>query len=688
MATKKACVDAPKRSRSPVVLEAEMFSEFQDWCLRTYGDSGKTKTVTRRKYNKIMQTLLQNDESDGVYVDNSHINAKFKFWVKSKGFQVGTNVLGEHNKKGAPGKPVLYVPVKSTVKCCSDGNSAQDNSSLKRVAVVEDFFDIIYAMHVEMGADPGRAPKHAGQKKTYKAIAETYAFLPREAVTRFLMSCGECQKRMHINPSTAEFKENDRPTSLVPDLIDYNMPLTATYLKQMKLQCMTTTERDDSSVSSEDMNSAEPTWVAAEQPAVPEPSPTNGERVSNPTATIKEEDDDDSSESGSANGLPALTSPEALAVGGNPPDGRASYGEVTENGLSAPLDFSTTSSSSSSEDQQPVNLSDRLLPAGSSPPNSYPADPNRKYPIKTEYANKSPPYSSGSYDSVKTELSMSAEDLTSGRAQIIDDDDDDHDDHDDNDKINDAEGMDPERLKAFNMFVRLFVDENLDRMVPISKQPKEKIQAIIESCSRQFPEFQERSRKRIRTYLKSCRRMKKGGFEIRPTPPHLTSAMAENILAAACDSETRNAAKRMRLDVYQATDEPVSVDKPNTRDPVSVAPSGFTISSAAFAQDQLYTNGGLNYNLRGYGTVSSNQQNSGAAQTNGPTDLSMKSIGPNSTSSSSNSHGQGGGGGGASAQLSPPEVTAVRQLIAGYRESAAFLLRSADELENLILQQN
>ncbi|XP_061839676.1 nucleolar protein 4-like isoform X1 [Nerophis lumbriciformis] len=684
MATKKACVDAPKRSRSPVVLEAEMFSEFQDWCLRTYGDSGKTKTVTRRKYNKIMQTLLQNDESDGVYVDNSHINAKFKFWVKSKGFQVGTNVLGEHNKKGAPGKPVLYVPVKST---CSDGNSAHDNSSLKRVAVVEDFFDIIYAMHVEIGVDPGRAPKHAGQKKTYKAIAETYAFLPREAVTRFLMSCRECQKRMHINPSTAEFKENDRPTSLVPDLIDYNMPLTATYLKQMKLQCMTATERDDSSVSSEDMNGAEPAWVAAEQPPVPEPSLPNGERASDPAAIVKEEDaDDDFSESSSANGMPALTSPEVQPVGGNLPEGSVPYGEVTENRLSAPLDFSTTLSSSSSDDQQPVNLSERLLPAGCSPPNSYPADPNRKYPIKTEYSNKSPPYSSGSYDSVKTELSMCAEDLTSGRAQIVDDDDDDHDDHDDSDKINDAEGMDPERLKAFNMFVRLFVDENLDRMVPISKQPKEKIQAIMESCSRQFPEFQERSRKRIRTYLKSCRRMKKSGFEIRPTPPHLTSAMAENILAAACDSETRNAAKRMRLDVYPA-DETISVDKPSTRDPASVAPSSFVISSTAFAQDQLYTNGGLNYNLRGYGTVGSNQQNAAAAaQTNGPTDLSMKSVTPNS--SSSNSHGQGGGGGGASAQLSPPEVTAVRQLIAGYRESAAFLLRSADELENLILQQN
>lgn len=63
-------------------------------------------------------------------------------------------------------------------------------------------------------------------------------------------------------------------------------------------------------------------------------------------------------------------------------------------------------------------------------------------------------------------------------------------------------------------------------------------------------------------------------------------------------------------------DEPAS-DKTNSRDAASVAPSGFTISSAAFAQDQLYTNGGLNYNLRGYGTVGSSQPSSGAAHANG-----------------------------------------------------------------------
>lgn len=38
------------------------------------------------------------------------------------------------------------------------------------------------------------------------------------------------------------------------------------------------------------MNSAEPTWVTAEQPPVPEPSPPNGDRVSNTTAAVKEED--------------------------------------------------------------------------------------------------------------------------------------------------------------------------------------------------------------------------------------------------------------------------------------------------------------------------------------------------------------------------------------------------------------
>lgn len=38
-------------------------------------------------------------------------------------------------------------------------------------------------------------------------------------------------------------------------------------------------------------------------------------------------------------------------------------------------------------------------------------------------------------------------------------------------------------------------------------------------------------------------------------------------------------------------------------------------------------------------------------------------------------------------KLNPAEINAVRQLLTGYRESAAFLLRSAEELEQLLQQQ-
>ncbi|XP_017566396.1 nucleolar protein 4-like b isoform X1 [Pygocentrus nattereri] len=705
MSHKKQSADSVKRS--PSLSEGEMFGEFQDWCLRTYGDSGKTKTVTRRKYNRILQTLLQGDEPDS-YADSSHINAKFKFWVKSKGFQVGSSEGGQRDRNGE--RPVLYVPIKAA---CVDGAAGQEGSSLKRVAVVEDFYDIIYAMHVEISSDPAKAPKHAGQKKTYKAIAETYAFLPREAVTRFLMSCGECQKRMHISPSGTECKENDQPASLVPDVIDYNMPLTTTYLKQMKLKCMNNNEQDESSVSSEEFDMSDPTWISAEHhSALSDPNrPTSTERMHSPQNAHKEEDDDSSSESGSGNGIHSMTPPSMSVVavsdraGAGPVTG--SYSQVNGNGTAAPLDFSMTSSSSSSEDQQPVNLRERVgqaLPTAATMLATFNPEHSEELRRKfskpqlasdlhldrdiRDYGNKSPHYGSGSYDSIKME--MCAEDLTVSRSQAADDDDDDHDDHDDSDKINDTEGVDPERLKAFNMFVRLFVDENLDRMVPISKQPKEKIQAIIESCSRQFPEFQERARKRIRTYLKSCRRMKKNGMETRPTPPHLTSAMAENILAAACESETRNAAKRMRMDVYQTHEDQIALDKAISREPVTH--SAYSLAASAYSQDQLYINGGLGYTYRAYGGLGGSMQHpisltTPTAQSNGPTDLSMKSLASNSSTSSSSSLGRSAGGG-TSAQLSHTEVAAVRQLIAGYRESAAFLLRSADELENLILQQN
>ncbi|XP_037076447.1 nucleolar protein 4-like [Pollicipes pollicipes] len=170
----------------------------------------------------------------------------------------------------------------------------------------------------------------------------------------------------------------------------------------------------------------------------------------------------------------------------------------------------------------------------------------------------------------------------------------------------DADGKDdvttdPERLKAFNMFVRLFADESLDRTIPISKQPKERVQAIMESCMRQFPEFGDRARKRLRTYLKPASSWE-GTPAAREPPPPVTGALYR---------------PNVEQLLHQLLRDPASPGQP---------PASSTPGELFFRR---------------------------------PPQL----------------------------QLSAAEVTAVRQLASGYRESASFLRRSADELE-LLVQRN
>lgn len=43
----------------------------------------------------------------------------------------------------------------------------------KKVAIVENFFDIIHAVHVDLEGRPG---KHAGQKRTYRTVSCSYNF--------------------------------------------------------------------------------------------------------------------------------------------------------------------------------------------------------------------------------------------------------------------------------------------------------------------------------------------------------------------------------------------------------------------------------------------------------------------------------------------------------------------------------
>lgn len=285
---------------------------------------------------------------------------------------------------------------------------------------------------------------------------------------------------------------------------------------------------------------------------------------------------------------------------------------------------------------------------------------------------------------------------------------------DESDERMDQASYDPERLKAFNMFVRMFVDENLDRMIPISKQPKEKVQAIIDSCARQFPEFSERARKRLRTYLKSCRRNKKtkDGWEnqpSRPTPAHLTSVQAEQILAIACENESLNA-KRMRIGL-----EPISQSLNIPSSHSSEAQSTQSLyTTAKSSMDSLTTPLSISTSIANcktspiISTTTDSNANSInsllsstraiALPTSSPYDFSnafmAKTSSQNSSGffNSSSSIAQGPTDLSVKRPLLPhnlnvTEAVAVKQLITGYREAAAFLLRSADELEQLLLNQ-
>lgn len=84
-------------------LNEKIFGQYQEWAQRTYGDSAKTKTVTSKKYDRIVK-VLNGEEPNNVE------NSKFRFWVKSKGFRLGSDDLTDTSQD------VLYVPcIKSSV---------------------------------------------------------------------------------------------------------------------------------------------------------------------------------------------------------------------------------------------------------------------------------------------------------------------------------------------------------------------------------------------------------------------------------------------------------------------------------------------------------------------------------------------------------------------------------------------
>ncbi|XP_073822227.1 uncharacterized protein [Musca autumnalis] len=181
-----------------------IYELFQPWALKTYGDLAKTKTITMRKKVRILKALEGKEHSRP---DSS----KFRFWVKTKGFTTKRPECFEdapctqRQKKVLPPNAVLSENPADVDLYVASTTKDLEKRTYRKVAVVEEFFDIIYQIHMELG---GRSGMHAGQKRTYRIISETYAFLPREAVTRFLSICPECKKNLRpSSPSASLVKE-------------------------------------------------------------------------------------------------------------------------------------------------------------------------------------------------------------------------------------------------------------------------------------------------------------------------------------------------------------------------------------------------------------------------------------------------------------------------------------------------
>uniref|UniRef100_A0A182MWE7 Nucleolar protein 4 n=1 Tax=Anopheles culicifacies TaxID=139723 RepID=A0A182MWE7_9DIPT len=210
----------------------QMFEIFQPWVIRTYGDRAKTKTITLKKQARIIKTL------GGLEMNNPD-SSKFRFWVKTKGFTTSKpgNFQDIFTHQNIPENDgcMLYAP----------SGGLEPGQPYKKVAVVENFFDIIYGVHVSLGS---RATRHAGQKRTYRTITETYAFLPREAVTKFLSLCSQCSK---LTTKVYSPKSELKLTPRVDDVVTSNRSLSERFAKacvNVESKCNKTTDRTQSSL--------------------------------------------------------------------------------------------------------------------------------------------------------------------------------------------------------------------------------------------------------------------------------------------------------------------------------------------------------------------------------------------------------------------------------------------------------
>jgi hypothetical protein len=225
-----------------------------------------------------------------------------------------------------------------------------------------------------------------------------------------------------------------------------------------------------------------------------------------------------------------------------------------------------------------------------------------------------------------------------------------------------------ERARQFNAYVRSVIEDKLDTLIPISHQPRDLIQQIIMDAGAKFPEFATSVRKRIRTYLKSYRRSKR---------------VKEMQAAAVAMSQQQHQYVTPSHRTANASNGLSSYSKENDSTPlINVAsislPTELTseVSPPPAAVVTINANRHDDHNEPEYPPPKRTRLEQS------PPVVTSKMVSPQNSNSSTSTNPAGGCG------LSSNEAVTLQQLIQGYRESAAFLTRAADQLEEMLLKDN
>ncbi|XP_011404028.1 PREDICTED: nucleolar protein 4-like [Amphimedon queenslandica] len=260
-----------------------------------------------------------------------------------------------------------------------------------------------------------------------------------------------------------------------------------------------------------------------------------------------------------------------------------------------------------------------------------------------------------------------------------------------------------ERARQFNTYVRSLIEERLDTLIPISHQPRDLIHQIIMDTNSRFPEFSSSVRKRIRTYLKSYRRSK------RVKDMQAAAAIGHQYNSNASASGNGN------TNTPSLSNGMITAKVNTTKTTTGAKEDSPLINIASISLPAELLNHKQNSSSPTSAIISINSLGGallgGGVDKDGPlakkpklapvAPVPVSSIAPPVTKSVTspavnNSNAVGGAKPVIPAakvpttndDLSTNEVSTLKQLIQGYRESAGFLNRAADQLEEMLLKEH